>query len=126
MVAEVAFSFSVLHAEALSFDVAMRLWRLMGRTIAEVGGVNSVSLADEHTAQFKAFALAVKHLSTPTALAALKLAPEAPIVDRFLTKLETESSGRFEPVADPVTQATVSHVRAALSDIVLGDVCEES
>merc|ERR1712137_1389473 len=108
MVSELAFSLTALHADAMSFDVSMRLWRLLGRTLHSAGNTTVKDLAEEDAAKLRAFGLAVRQLSSATVLAALRLAPDAALVEQLLDRLEGKPLVRLSLAANPSSQAVTS------------------
>ncbi|CAK0908694.1 unnamed protein product [Prorocentrum cordatum] len=119
---EVAYSFSALHGGEMPFDVVARLWRLVGGALAEA----EAELSDAELAKFWAFALAAMHLSTRSALAALRLAPEGPSVESYLLwKRLAKGQVRFDLAREQQAVGSVASLRAGLPQALPGEVCLE-
>eukprot|EP00933_Yihiella_yeosuensis_P030596 TRINITY_DN24219_c0_g1_i1.p1 TRINITY_DN24219_c0_g1~~TRINITY_DN24219_c0_g1_i1.p1 ORF type:complete len:1021 (+),score=296.66 TRINITY_DN24219_c0_g1_i1:130-3192(+) len=122
---EFAFSFTLLHGGDLPFDVASRLWRLAGSSIA--GDSDSSAIAGEKVAKLWAFGLAIQNLSSKTVLASLRLAEDAPALEAFLASKEKLRNARFELnlEEDSSHSSLIAQLRSALPATLPGELSEQ-
>lgn len=113
---DLMYNFSALHCGALPLDVAMRLWRTGGGVVARVG--DEQELTAEQNSKLWAFGLAARHMSTPTVLAALRLAPEAYAMETYFGRLAQRKAISFNHDRDPSALARIDQLRKALPAIV--------
>jgi len=122
---DLAFSYTAIHSGALPFDTALRLFRLVGSALRHVTK-DPEGLSQVQTAKLWAFWLALRHLSTHTVFATLRLAPEAPTIESLLRSAETKAApARFELAQDASAAAALAWLRAALPQAAPQETCEE-
>jgi len=86
--AELCFSFASLYGGLMPFDVASRLWNIVGLALSSRAAALPNELPHDQAAQFRTFGLVVKTLSSPSVSASLRLTPHAFTLQDFLEKLE--------------------------------------
>jgi len=123
--AELCFAFAALSDGPLLLDTAALLFRTVAGASTH-GAADVDGLSQSHAAKMRTFGLAVRHLSTRSALVALNLAPEALVVEVILERLEHRASRNvFQLGEDAAAFRAAARLRAALPLAAPGEACEE-
>eukprot|EP00927_Polykrikos_kofoidii_P040676 TRINITY_DN34722_c0_g1_i1.p1 TRINITY_DN34722_c0_g1~~TRINITY_DN34722_c0_g1_i1.p1 ORF type:complete len:974 (+),score=177.84 TRINITY_DN34722_c0_g1_i1:65-2923(+) len=138
VVAELAFGFAAFYGGAMPLDIVLRLWRFAGSALAsrnETGAVADNTSAEDgpypltpmRVAKLWAFCLAAKHLTTPSAVAAMRMTPEAHGLEEALTQLAIRpGKARFEfREPNQLASATVGALREALLELAPAEPRED-